>query len=238
MKRLFTPSFWLMLLLVQFLVATPRPGLAATTENIQTIAIMDFDNNTVADLATITAMDYLTRALPEMLLSRLSGITGVKLVERVNLRQALEELKLGTSQLADDDSKLKLGKLLGAKQMAFGSFMALGPTIRIDVRVVDVSTSLTLLAEAEQGAVDDVSALADKLAKKVAAKISRSSPKAVTGSQKNLKVWQDYDKGVQLMDNKKFEESIKIFEAILKKNPDFKPAAKQIELAVEKMSRM
>ncbi|MBF0610755.1 MAG: hypothetical protein G8345_08030 [Magnetococcales bacterium] len=235
MKRL---SFWVVFLLALVVMPlVPLRGDAAEAK-MRTIAIMDFDNNTVADMATITSMDYLTRALPEMLLARLSGITGVKMVERVHLRQALEELKLGSSDLADDDSKLKLGKLTGAQQMAFGSFMALGPTCRIDVRLVDVSTSQILLSEAEQGSVNDIPALAEKLAKKIAAKISKSSPKAVQGSQKDLKVWQKYDEGVKLMDKKKFEDSIKIFEGILKTNPDFKPAARQIELAVEKMSRM
>ena len=58
----------------------------------KTIAIFDFDNNSFMDIARV---DYLQRVLPEMLLAQLRNIPGIKMIERVQLKAALEELKLG-----------------------------------------------------------------------------------------------------------------------------------------------
>lgn len=61
-------------------------------------------------------------------------------VEREQLILALEELRLGSSALADESTRLKIGRLVGARYMVFGGYMVLGSQMRLDLRLVEVET--------------------------------------------------------------------------------------------------
>lgn len=61
-------------------------------------------------------------------------------VEREQLILALEELHLGSSALADERTRLKVGKIVGARYMVFGGYFVLGNQMRLDLRLVDVES--------------------------------------------------------------------------------------------------
>jgi curli biogenesis system outer membrane secretion channel CsgG len=65
-------------------------------------------------------------------------------IEREKLDLALAELNLGASQLADESTRLQIGRLAGANRMIFGGFQTLGGTMRLDLRMVDVSTGAVI----------------------------------------------------------------------------------------------
>jgi curli biogenesis system outer membrane secretion channel CsgG len=80
----------------------------------------------------------------ELLSAEVSGAlqrTGVYVVvERARLLRVLEELRLGSSELADDETRLRVGRLLGARYMVFGGYQVVGSQLRLDVRLVEVET--------------------------------------------------------------------------------------------------
>jgi len=61
-------------------------------------------------------------------------------VERRRLLLALEELRLGTTALADESTRLRLGRLVGARWMIFGGYLTVGGEMRLDLRLVEVET--------------------------------------------------------------------------------------------------
>lgn len=61
-------------------------------------------------------------------------------VERDRLRLALEELNVGTTSLVDETTRLRLGKLVGAKLMVFGGYQVIGALMRLDVRLIEVES--------------------------------------------------------------------------------------------------
>lgn len=67
-------------------------------------------------------------------------------VEREQLLLVLEELSLGTSDLADDASRLRIGEMLGARMMVFGAFQTIGGQTRVDLRLVEVETGAVVNA--------------------------------------------------------------------------------------------
>ncbi len=67
-------------------------------------------------------------------------------VEREKLIRVLEELQLGSSALADDETRLKLGQLVGAQQMVFGGYLVVGDMMRLDLRLVEVETGAVVNA--------------------------------------------------------------------------------------------
>lgn len=62
------------------------------------------------------------------------------LVERERLLAILQELTLGSSELAAESTGLRIGRIVGARLMLFGAFQAVASRIRVDLRLVEVET--------------------------------------------------------------------------------------------------
>lgn len=212
-------------------------GWSASAQSEDTLAVWDFDNNTVGPLAGIQAVEHLRRVLPEALLARLTQMPGLRVVERVRLREILEEQKLASGDIADADTRLRLGRILGARGMLFGDYVALGPMIRVDVRLVDVTTSRILLAEPVIGVQAEVlagmNAVADKVAQGYGQQLAPDGAVGVVSPE----IWAAYDAGLRQMDEKRYDLAIETFKRVLTLNPRFAPAERQIALALERLAR-
>jgi hypothetical protein len=80
-------------------------------------------------------------------------------VERERFLLALEELGLGTTSLVDDNTRLKLGRIVGAKLMVFGGYQIIGDFMRLDLRLVEVETGKTLKAVAKTTPASDLTGM-------------------------------------------------------------------------------
>lgn len=201
-----------------------------------TLVLWDFDNNTVGPMESIQAAEPLSRILPQALLARLTRYPDVRIVERVKLREVLEEQKLGASALADQDTRLRLGKILGASGMIFGEYIVLGGVVRSDIRVVDVETSEIILSEPVIGEESEVVEATEAFAEKIAARFSQHQATA-QGSSFPVEAWTLYAEGLKQMDAKAYEAAIEIFKQLLSAHPGFALAERQIVLALERLSR-
>lgn len=79
-----------------------------------------------------------------------------EVVERQRLILALEELNLGSSSLADNATRLKIGHIVGARFMVFGSYLVLGDMMRLDLRLVEVETGSVVKAAEKTAAAGDL----------------------------------------------------------------------------------
>ena len=66
--------------------------------------------------------------------------TDVQVVERQKILAILEELNIGSSALADEQTRLRVGRMIGAREMVFGGYMVVGTAMRLDLRRVNVET--------------------------------------------------------------------------------------------------
>ncbi len=202
------------------------------------IAVWDFDSHEVT-LPNTPALSQLSRALSEILVEQLLSYPGIQVVERMRLREILDEQKLGSSALADEEARLRLGRVAGAQHMIFGSLVSLGGVTRADVRLVSVQTSEVLTSHeasvktGELGTtmVDVARALASSLGHGKAAGQMIAAPKATPAT---LIL---FDQGLALMDLKDFVAAIDVFKKILTSNADFAPAERQLQIALEKLTR-
>ncbi len=69
-----------------------------------------------------------------------------EVIERERLILILEEQNLGTSAIVDESTRLKIGQIVGARYMVFGSYFVVADTMRLDLRLVDVETGNILKA--------------------------------------------------------------------------------------------
>jgi TolB-like protein len=79
--------------------------------------------------------------LTEKLTIALYQIGSVRVIERSQLNQVIEEAHLSLSGRFDDDSVQRIGKLLGADAVVVGSYMHLGNgLVEVNSRIVNVET--------------------------------------------------------------------------------------------------
>jgi hypothetical protein len=79
--------------------------------------------------------------LTTQLADELNASGRVKVVEREVMDRLLSELNLGSSDLADSDTALSLGRVLAAKLMATGSLLFTPGSTLLNLRLIDTETS-------------------------------------------------------------------------------------------------
>ena len=100
-----------------------------------------------------------------------------QIVERTLLDTLLQELKLGTSNLADRNTALALGKILAARLILFGQIIYSGPQTHVSMRLIETETGRVTAAFSETiGGVVPVSVLTGKLAEKLIGKLEQHYP--------------------------------------------------------------
>jgi TolB-like protein len=138
----FAKVFFLLAVAVLSVSCAPRP---VVHEKSNTITVWDFD-----DLSpSLESRPNLGEALSGEVIATLQKRANVTIVERERLLLALQELHLGSSSLADESTRLKLGKMAGARFMVFGGYQIIGNTMRLDIRLVEVETGKVIKAVQE-----------------------------------------------------------------------------------------
>jgi TolB-like protein len=82
----------------------------------------------------------------ELLVTRLASKDDIQLIERSQLNQVLEELKLSMLGLTEGSNAEQVGKLLGAEAMIVGSVSEVGDTFAIAARHVHVASGRVIFA--------------------------------------------------------------------------------------------
>jgi TolB-like protein len=83
-----------------------------------TVAVLYFDNKT-----GLPDLDLLQKGLALMLMTDLSKLKEIQVVERVKIQALSEELGLGVSGLVEPETAPRMGKLLGAEHVVGGDIL-------------------------------------------------------------------------------------------------------------------
>jgi len=102
----------------------------------QVVAILHFDNHTGND-----RYDALGKGMAEMLITDLSGLPFLRLVERARLQDLVDEMALSQSEYSDSDTALEIGRILAAEYVVTGAFVSMEEEFRVDTRVIETETS-------------------------------------------------------------------------------------------------
>lgn len=130
------------IILATFLFALACVTSPPPQEKGLTIAIWDLD-----DLSPVTnGRPHLGELLTSQVIEGLKKKGQYTIVERERLLLVLEEQRLGTTSLVDESTRLKLGRLLGARRMIFGGYQVIGAQMRLDLRLLDVESGKVLKA--------------------------------------------------------------------------------------------
>jgi len=150
------------ILLCLSLATAAAAPLALDPPAPKTVAVLYFDNYTGK-----SDYDALGKGISSMMISDLSPVKEISLVERDRMQDLLKEIDLQHTKYFDSTTSVKVGKMVGAEYVVVGAFAAVDPQVRIDTRVVRVATGeivKTAQVTGDQNKFFDLEkALADRL---------------------------------------------------------------------------
>jgi TolB-like protein len=198
-------------------------------EGLQTIAVMDFSNNSIT-----RREDYegLSKGLPSIMINNLTGGTDLQVIERERIDWLLKELKLQEKKdKVDQSTAVETGKLLGANAVVFGSFIATQDRMNISARVVKVETGEVMFGDQVQGKPDAFFDLIKELSQKVTKSINVEMEETKLGSEqtKSLDAMMAYSDGLSLLEAGKYREAQQKFQKALEYDDGFAKARKKMK---------
>jgi TolB-like protein len=202
------------------------PAKSVSAADSPTIAVLDFENNSLFNREEYQS---LSKGLAEMMITGLNQAGSLRVVERQKLRSILDELKLSQSGAVSEESSIRAGKLLGARHLVFGSFLTATDTkIRIDVRIVEVETGLTVKANEVTGKTKDILSLIaklnDKILKDLNIRLAENRKKSEMSGEINPKAVMLFSQGVGYEDAGDTSQAAECYRKALKIEPDFQQA--------------
>jgi len=208
-----------------------RDSLCATEDRpdpgLKTLAVLYFENNSIVDTE---ALDPLSKGLAAMLVTDLSNLAGLKVVERERIQYLLDEIKLEQSEYFSQESAVRVGKLLGAHVLLMGGFTKIDKSnMRIDARLIKTETGELLKADKVEGDPKKLAELEGELAIKIASNldlsVADSEAKAIRANKgEPMEAVLAYTRGLNLEDEKQFAAAYEAYKEALALSPKMNEA--------------
>ncbi len=131
------------------------------------VAIVNFDNST----GKISEFGDIGGPLRDMLISDLTEVKNLSMVDRESLSKILDEQNLNNSSRFDQTTATKLGKLLGAEVIITGTYFEFMNNLRVDAKFINVETGGILFSVGVEGSREKLFELKNLLANKIIEKL-------------------------------------------------------------------
>lgn len=212
--------------------------LAPLTADAKTLAVTFFDNNT-----TDPQFEPLGRGLASMLITDLSALEALQVVERGRISEILQEIEFQKSPYVDKDTAVEMGRGLGAEWVLTGAVMAVQPNMRLDARLVEVATGRVLEAEAVSGPVDEFFLLEKELATAILDKLevrtsARETARMGRVATESFEAFFEWSKGLEALDRGSIEDARRALEAALEHDDRFGLATTMLEDLRKKLAEL
>jgi TolB-like protein len=208
--------------------AEPAPAMARQL----VVAVLYFDNN-----SDQKEYDVLQKGLADMLVTDLSGIDGVQVVEREKLQKLVDELKIQKTRFFDPATAQKLGRGMGANYAVTGAISAIDPEIRLDIRLIEIATAKVVVADKIVGQKTRFFELQEQLVSRFEAGLDR---KRTGGDQhknrvKDVATLLDYSRGVDSADHGDLQGASAQLARLVQRSPEFDLARQRLNEIVRRM---
>lgn len=204
---------------------------AASVSEVTTLAVLPFENRSIVNREEL---DPLREGLADMLITDLSKVVSLRIVERERLQSLLDELGIAQSPLVDEKTAVRVGKILGAQSMLFGSFLKLDKRhMRIDVRIIKTETAQLIKAEKLEGnpkkLLKMISDLALKVAQHLDVAVSAMERKGIEeATGRSWVAVLQYAQGLRLEDQGDYQKAYEMFEKALNTDPGLLEAERRL----------
>lgn len=219
---------------------TPAPAASPVLLSApKTVVVADFQNQS---LLPPEKTQFWSGALASLLIADLQESEHLRVLDRQHLADILQEERLSNSDLADASTRLQVGRRLGANYMIFGSYIILGDTTILDVRMDNVETgevaqganlkgdTAAMRTLSRQLAVNFLKGLDEKMAKIEEADIAQLGgppPEAI----------RYFSEGLDLEHRGLYQQAVERYTQALTVYPQYSEAKKHLEKSSEKAVR-
>ena len=211
------------------------PPLVAQHETRPTVAVLPFVNSAIG--AATAELAPLSKGIADLLITDLAMNPGIRVVERENIQRLLDEQRLAQDGRVDDATAARIGKLLGAKHMVTGSFIADGTDrLVITLKAIDSETGRISWTFRDQGTTDGFFRLVATVAAAATsglrlpaltpqAKVATAT-RAAEQKQIPFQAVLLYSRALSAQDTGQQAEAIALFTQTIERFPDFGDARK------------
>ncbi len=221
----------------QALLEESRLDVAKIPSN--TVAVLYFDNR-----GSQRNLDPLQKGLAEMIITDLSKVKSLRVVERLRLEKLMEELNLAGTDLVDERTAPRLGKLLGAYHLIKGSFFDLtSDKVRIDAFIAQTRTGAVDATTDISGNVTDFFRLEKELVFKILDEMGikltdKERESILTVPTENFFAFLQYSQGIDYEDKGLYAQAIQSYQKAVQVDPKFTQAKTNLATAqqAEQMS--
>ncbi len=196
------------------------------------VAVLYFNNLTGdEDLGPIQ------KGLADMLITDLSQVDELTVVERARLQQLLDEMGLGMSGMVDEQTAPRIGKLLGAARVVNGAVLSLpNQGLRIEAGFENIKSGQRENAEKMTGLMKDFYKIEKDLAFGIIdlmqIKLSSSEREAIERiPTRNLLAFISYCKALDYEDKGMWEQAGEAYQNALQKDANFGMAQNGLQRA-------
>lgn len=150
----------------------PKRPVDEWTSPAIAVSVLDFQTAGDPELFGKVGMDkLLVQEFSQALMDQ-----GLTVVDRALLDKLLAELKLGSSELADPDTQLRLGRIMAARLITTASLSGAGQAKALSMRVIDTETTHIAYSTTQREGVQDAVAIASTLAAAVVKVVREKYP--------------------------------------------------------------
>jgi len=200
---------------------------------IKTIAVMEFDNYSTGKYQE--ELGFITKGLAEFFEADFSKLSDLQVVERDKIDFLLKEIQLSQAGMVDQSTAVRVGKLLGAQIMVFGSLTQLdGKNAKMLVKAVKVETS-EIIASVEREGKPEYFQMEKELVKELAAKLdltlNKETEQAIdAGGTSSMDAATMYSKGLFYQDKYEYAQAYEFFKKAYEMDNTFAEAKRKMEI--------
>jgi len=175
---------------------------------------------------------WLSRGLPNMLVTDLAQTPGLDVVSNQRIHEILKQIGQENLESIDKGVVTEVARRAGAGAVVIGSIFKSGEEVRIDVQVEDVGSGRVLSAESVRG--NDIFPLVDELTARIRSSLNVGDQPAglpiADVTTPSLEAFQLYTEGYQAILNVRYGDARRLLEEAVAIDPSFAMAYHQLSL--------
>lgn len=188
-----------------------------------TVAVLHFSSFALARDAK-----ELGGALVDMVTTELSKKESIRVIDRAQVEDLLTKQKLLVSGRVSDAEAMRAGKLLGAQYIVSGGVVMDKSDARLDIRLVDVETGLTVRSFKEKGKQDDLLSLVENLADSFTKDLKLPGKAQLAQVEVPAPAVLAYSRGLDFEKRGKKTQAVQMYEKTLQLSPSYEDAQKAL----------
>lgn len=197
---------------------------AQTVSNgdLPTVAVLDFTGLMIGEGGNSAPLG---KAISAMLVTELSGRPGMRVIERAQLQDILQEQRLSLSGRVDESTAIEVGRMLGAQYVIKGQATSVASMLRMDMQAVDVETSEVREVQKLTGATDELLTLVVRIADLFTSQLELEPSSNRPDIQEiPVQATIEFSRGVDYEDRGEVEQALEHYRAALEIAPGHRDA--------------